>query len=315
MSLLVFSVVCACSPRLSEAVPLRLVHRHLVHADSQEQVHDLRLKAAEGDTVTAIMRQPVSRSPGAKLPAILLVAGRETGRQAAAVVPGPLHAVVLAVEYPDVIPAELGTRSLLAALPGIRRSAYRMPGILRGAARFLAARPEVDSARIGLVGVSFGVPFAAAAGSDPIFSAVALHHGGAGLDLLFRTNLPIENRIARALISRFAALYFRRLEPARHVGRISPTPLLLINGLHDTMVPRRSAILLAERAGPPLRQMWLPHDHLMPEDREVMRELADSTISHFPWLGGDEPQRPKAAEAAAKKPGDEGSVSRREPSF
>ena len=59
---------------------------------------------------------------------------------------------------------------------------------------------------------------------------------------------------------------------------------MLINGLADEMVPRRSAQRLAEAARPPVRQIWLPHDHLMPHELEVMRELADSTLRHFPQL-------------------------------
>lgn len=286
--------LAACAPRLAEVVPLRLVQQQLAWADSLEEIHDLRLEDPEGGSVTAVMRRPAAgRDAGSDLPGIVLVAGRETGRQAAAVIPGPVNAVVLAVEYPDLIPQVARLGPMLRQLPGIRRSAYRMPGVLRGAARFLAARPEVDTARIALVGVSFGVPFAAAAAPDPLFCCVALHHGGAGLERLFRTNLAVGNRLLRGGAAWFAARYFRLLEPGRFVGEISPRPLLLINGLYDEMVPRRSALRLAELADPPVRQIWLPHDHLMPDDLQVMRELADSTVRHFPQLRGPSRTSPR----------------------
>lgn len=275
----------ACAPRLAGVVPLQLVQQARSGGDSLEELHHLLLTDGEGDTLTAILRQPPTQLRQTEsLPGILLLAGRETGRQAAAVIPGPLEAVVLAVEYPDILPEEVRVSEMLSRLPGIRGAAYRVPGVLRGAARFLAAQPSVDRERIALVGVSYGVPFAAAAARDPIFCCVALHHGGADLELLFRTLLPVENRALRGVAASFAAHYFRRLEPARHVAQISPRPLLLINGLHDELVPRRSGLLLASHARRPVRQIWLPHDHLMPGDTEVMRELADSTLRHFPQL-------------------------------
>jgi fermentation-respiration switch protein FrsA (DUF1100 family) len=285
-------LLAGCASAGPQRVPLELIDRRLVQADAAEQIHSLLFLTPQRDSVTAYYRTPRWVADPASLPGIVLVAGRETGRHAAEVIPGPLHGAILAIEYPDAIPEELGTWELIGRLPDIRRSAYRMPGILTGAARFLAMQPEVDSSRLALVGVSFGVPFAAWAGRDPIFRGVALHHGGADLGLLFRTNLPVRNRFVRSVLAATAAHYFRELDPARHVGAISPRPMLLVNGMYDTLVPRESAQRLADAARPPLRHIWLPHDHLMPGDVDIMREMADSTLSHFDFLrqmGGRDP--------------------------
>ncbi len=282
--LLVASLVGACASLSTERIPLRLEHRELVDKDSRELLYSMLLVDPRGDSVAAFLRRPAVIRADEKLPGIVLVAGRETGRRAAQVIPGPLEGLVLAVEYPEAIPEELTPGRLLGELPSIRRSAYRMPGILTGAAEFLAEQPEVDSTRLLLVGVSFGVPFAAPAGKDRLFRGVALHHGGANLYLLFRSMLPIENAFLRGIVARLASWYLRRLDPGRHVGEISPTPLLLVNGLYDELVPPRSARLLLEKAREPVRQIWLPHDHLMPDEFDVMRELADSTLRHFEFL-------------------------------
>lgn len=282
--LLTVGVLGGCASLMTQRASLDLVHRELIEKDSLEHLYSLRLVDPGGDSVVAFLRRPAAIASGEQLPGIVLVAGRATGRRAAQVIPGPLEGVVLAVEYPRALAEDLSAWTLLRRLSSIGQSAYQMPRILTGAAAFLADQPAIDANRLALVGVSFGVPFAAVAGKDPIFRGVALHHGGANLDLLLRTNLPIENAALRAAVAGFTAWYLRPLDPEQHVGAIAPTPLLLVNGLHDELVPIRSARELREAARPPVRQIWLPHNHLMPGDRDVMRELADSTLSHFEFL-------------------------------
>lgn len=273
----------ACGPAIPDRIPLELSRIEPVEAEPPERMDALTFTTPDGDTATAYLRRPAQASPG-ELGGVVLVAGRETGRQAARVIPGPLDVAVLAVEYPAVLPEALSLGALVERLPAIRESALRMPGILTSAAYFLAEQPEVDPTRIALVGVSFGVPFAAAAGDDPIFRGVALHHGGGDLERIFRANLPVDSDFLRTVAARFLGWYFRDLDPAVHVGDYGSTPLLLINGTRDRLVPPPSVRLLVEEAGGPVRLIWLPHDHLMPDDTLLMRELADSTLAHFPFL-------------------------------
>lgn len=281
------AILLGCGAAGPERVPLRLVERRTVAEDAGERMEALSFTDPRGDSVTAYLRRPVGH-PDEALGGVILVAGRETGRRAARVVPGPLGAAVLAVEYPAALPQDLDIGSVLYRLPEIREEALRVPGVLREAARFLAAEPDVDPGRIALVGVSFGVPFAAMAGDDPIFRGVALHHGGGDLVGLLDANLPIQNSFLRSVASHLLGWYLRPLDPAHHVDDIAPRPLLLINGTLDTSVPRSSVLELVEEAEGPVRLVWLPHEHLMPGDTAVMRELADSTVRHFEFLAPEE---------------------------
>jgi fermentation-respiration switch protein FrsA (DUF1100 family) len=199
---------------------------------------------------------------------------------------------VLAVEYPGEIPEALELGELVRRFRRIRATARQMPALVRGAGHWLAGVQEVDPHRVALVGVSFGVPFAAPAGRDPVFRGVALLYGGADLALLFRTHLPVDADWLRRPAARLLAALFRDLEPGRHVGRISPRPLLLINGIHDDWVPAESARRLRQAARPPVRQVWVDHGHLMPWHFDVMREMADSTLSHFEFLPDPPARRP-----------------------
>ncbi len=283
--LVAFRTLFASTEPAPEIVPLQITGKELIEADSLERLYSVRLVDAGGNDIDAFLREPVREEVQGEslppLPAIILAAGRFAGRQAAAMIPGPLEAVVLAVEYPQSIPPELKVRPWFQALPAIRRTARWMPGILRGSAHMLAAEPTIDASRIVLVGVSFGVPFATIAGKDPIFRGVALHYGGANLASLFRANLPIRNDWVRGALASFAGWWFREMEPARHVAAISPTPLLLINATGDAQIPVESALRLAQLARPPVRQIWLPYGHLSETQAHEIREVADSTFRHF----------------------------------
>jgi hypothetical protein len=284
LAFLLLSGPAACGSPAPEIVPLSLVTRELVEESPGERMFSLLFQDPEGRELNAYLREPFGIDAGGAegpRPAILLVAGRYAGREAAAVIPGPLRQIILAVEYPADIPERMSAGAWIQGLPAFVRAAHRMPGLLRGAGHYMADLPEVDEGRLTLVGVSFGVPFAASAGRDRVFTGVALHFGGADIAGMLRANLPINNAMVRSGFAEFGAWVFRELEPARTVGSISPTPLLLINGSEDEQIPRSSALLLAERATPPVRQIWLQHGHLSSRDHQLLRELADSTYHHF----------------------------------
>ncbi len=289
----------ATDPEPGAAAPLRLVRKRLVESDSAESLYSLVL-ADEGDReISAYLRRPNAAS--GPLPGVVLVAGRYAGREAARLIPRPLASTVLAVEYPADIPDRIRLHRALVDLPEMRATARRMPGMLVGAARYAAGLPGVDSSRIGLVGVSFGVPFAAIAGKDPVFSAVVLAYGGAGISDMLTANLPIDPRIVRSAMARLAGWYFRDLEPDRHVGGIAPTPLLLVNGIYDSHIPHGSAVRLASGAAGPVEHVWLPSGHIGESKSDVIREVATIATDFFDdvWTRGAPPRIGRIVHAGA----------------
>ena len=107
----------------------------------------------------------------------------------------------------------------------------------------LVEQRGADPKRIGLIGASRGAIVATIAGAaDRRLAAVALIYGG-HFDALEREHLP-------------AAC------PANYIGRISPRPLLMINGTHDTdMIKETSVEPLQRLARQPKTILWEESGH------------------------------------------------------
>ncbi len=121
---------------------------------------------------------------------------------------------------------------------------------------FLVAEKHIAPARIGLLGVSRGaVVGTIAAAVEKRFAAVILLFGG-HFDAKEREHLP-------------AAC------PANYIGRISPVPLLAINGASDgDMVADTSVRPLYRHAKEPKEHIWTDggHGQMRDPDRAAMME-------------------------------------------
>ena len=125
----------------------------------------------------------------------------------------------------------------------------------------LAEQRGADPKRIALIGISRGAIVASIAGAaDRRLAAVAMLNGG-HFDALERGHLP-------------AAC------PANYIGRISPRPLLMINGTRDTDMIKETSVEPLERlARQPKLIVWAETGHQMPTEEHrsaLLRWLHDS---------------------------------------
>jgi len=125
----------------------------------------------------------------------------------------------------------------------------------RQALDHLRTRRDVDGDRVGLLGYSLGAMMGCIlAGVDERVGASVFMVGG---DMV-RDNLHHVPASLRELLE--------PVSPASFVGRISPRPVLFINGKWDNTVPRSAATLLHEAAGEPKQVIWADAGHtLAPE--------------------------------------------------
>lgn len=129
------------------------------------------------------------------------------------------------------------------------------------AVRYLRARPEVDGARLAVVGYSLGSFLAVTLAADePALRAVVVAAGG---------DLPTHTP--------FAALARTVVDPLRAVRRLEGRPLLVVHGRNDRTVLPEQAERLFAAAGEPREIRWWDAGHYLPEAAidDAARWLAD----------------------------------------
>lgn len=228
---------------------------------------DLRVLRPGGDAV--------------RRPLVVLLGGHRTGRDAVDLLGAPGPFVVAALDYPyDGPERPRGWRQTLATIPAARRALLDTPPAVLLALDWLLAQPWVDPARVELVGVSLGVPFAAVAGAlDPRFKRVWLIHGGAGNREWFEHNLQTKVKTVwlRRLTSHLIYLLAHgpTLETGYWAPRIAPRPVIIIGAREDRRLPPHLVERLHEAAGEPKELIWTEGGHV---DRrpEAVRLLLDT---------------------------------------
>jgi len=130
----------------------------------------------------------------------------------------------------------------------------------RVALRFLGALPEVDGARLALVGYSMGAYLGVmVAAREPAVRALVLAAGGDLPD-----DLP------------YASLVRTVVDPVRAVRKVAGRPLLMVHGRHDRTIRPDQAQRLYAAAGEPKQFLWYDGGHWLPDP--VVRQAAG-------WVG------------------------------
>lgn len=253
--------------------------------DGAMQEEEVALRSATGLGVTLAVRRPVAL-PGdtARRQLFLVLGGHERGKGAAALIGDTRGTIFASMDYPFEGDHRAKGLAIVAQVPLIRRAFYDTPPAVSLALDYLLARPDVDPARVELVGASFGAPFATiAAARDRRVTRLWIAHGGGDPYAMIDTGLvkEIPSRALRAPVSALATLLASgpRFAPERWVGRVAPRPVVLLNAMEDDRIPRRSVEVLWNATREPREQVWLPGKHMMGSRPDVLRTLVDSVMA------------------------------------
>ena len=235
----------------------------------------LTLRSNAGLKVECGVLLPVNADSGARFPVVVLMGGKTTGKHAIDYALDIRNVIIVAPDYPYTPRESYTLAQFLSDVPEMRRAALSMVPSVMLLTDYLFRRPDVDTSRLVLLGYSFGAPFVPCiAAHDRRAAVAAIVFGGGDLRGLIRHNVRrYKDPVTSDFVSLLASALLWPLEPLRYVGRISPMPLLMINGSEDEQVPPGYAVELFTKAREPKEMVWLPAHHVNPRNVELTRQI------------------------------------------
>lgn len=247
----------------------------------------VRLRSDTGLEVGLRALRPATRA--GRLPVMIVLGGHRTGRDAVELIGDVRERAVVALDYPYEGPRSVrGLWQTVAALPEIREALLDAPPALSLALDWLHRQPWVDRDRVAIVGVSLGVPFAAAAAArDSRFTALAVVHGAADNRRWLEANLSrrIEAGIFRESVATVLnwLAYGPAYDTSRNIAAVSPRPVLIVGAREDERVPAGATERLFEAAREPKALRFSGGLHVGPGRSDVIGELLAIAEEELPF--------------------------------
>lgn len=229
---------------------------------------EVSFAGANGARVPATLTLPKSEKP---VPCVVLIHGLGGSRQDIGLLSLPLLGkgwATLAIDLPAhgerVKPGDkpLPERSLTE----IHKIAASAVVDLRRATDFLATRPEIDSKRLGVIGISLGAILGADfLSQEPRIKAAALWSGGADWGtLLTKSDHDLAKQWRKNGMGDSAEIekVMADVEPATLLPKAAPRPLLFLWGDTDTIVPTNCCQKLFDAAPSPKEKHIIPGGHV-----------------------------------------------------
>lgn len=252
---------------------------------------------AEDQPLVARVRVP--REPHAgRLPAVLVFGGFEEASKVLDLFEPSTPAIVASFDYPFAPPRKLEFPGSLKLLPVARRTVHGTLEGIQALVTALLARPDVDPARVTIVGASLGAPFALiAAGNDARVAGLVLIHGFGDVA---RT---AQSRLEWTLGRRYPALLARPLSwviaqgawaygglgsPEKAARRLRPSQrVLMLQAAADSFIPVEVSdslwVALSASSATSRQRLVLPGDHLQPGSGALLREIQGEVDR---WMAG-----------------------------
>ena len=245
----------------------------------------ISLRSSSGLTATCGLLVP--RTEHQRHPAIILLGGKQTGRYAIDYALDVRNTLIIAPDYAYEPRRAYTLPQFLADVPAIRGALLDMVPTVMLITDYLWQRNDVDTTKLVLLGYSFGAPFVPTILSvERRPAVVVMVYGGGDLHSLIRHNVQrYKGWPVSEFVAALGALLLHPLEPLRYVERISPAPLIMINGEEDELVPRRNVLALYNNAREPKRLLWLASKHVHPKNVRLTKLILEALRRELSRLG------------------------------
>lgn len=217
----------------------------------------------------------VPKDSSKRYPAVILLGGKATGKFAINYALDIDNLIILALDYPYEPRESYTIWTALWDVPAIRKALIDMVPAAMLATDYLFRRSDVDTTKLVILGYSFGAPFVPVISSvERRISVAAMVYGGGDLTSMIRHNVArYESMWMSELAGRLGGLLLRPLEPLRYADKISPTPIVMINGVNDEQIPRYNTEVFFNAALEPKKLIWLESRHVRPDNTDLTRRI------------------------------------------
>jgi poly(3-hydroxybutyrate) depolymerase len=257
---------------------------------------EFTFEARPGEAVPCILTQPPDFN--GKLPVIIFLHGSGQDKRFVEQICTPFNAAGFAMVSYDQFGR--GGRKVegWAAVTSWNDRGWKTVDDTRRLIDYLITRPDVDPARIYLVGASYG----AMTGTHVLafekrIRAAALVVGGGNFKVMLDAPLIRENvpGIVLAILKPLSGFLGGPFDPVRSAPKVGPMPVLMQNGSDDKLVSPEAGKALYEALPEPKEILWYPVDHpglRKGDGPEIVRMLDDG----LRWmLAQDAPFRQQTA--------------------
>jgi len=242
-----------------------------------------RLRLSSGTEVQVRLMRPSESA--VRLPAIVVLGGLQRGCGVVDLIPHTTNAVLVGFDYPVALPERVSWTDVLPIARRLERGIHETIEAVARLQALLMRRPDVDAARLSIVGVSFGAPFAVIGAAQEGYRGVVIIDGFGDLPYTLRHQFARRWRArygvlgdALAWLAETAALQLvdvPDLEAAARSLRATQS-VYVIDAEVDEFLPERSRRALHEalrRSSAELTIETMPGGHVRAADEQKISRL------------------------------------------